>query len=61
MTKVDLDKLEKRVKSLPSVQNEALMDIIREMLSFFIVEFSRLWDNPYQFILKISKTSSILS
>jgi len=31
MTKVDLEKLEQRVKSLPSVQNEALMDIIRGM------------------------------
>lgn len=31
MTKVDLVKLEKKVKSLPSVQNEALMDIIRGM------------------------------
>ena len=31
------------------------------LLSFFTVEFSRLWDNPYQCILKISKTSSILS
>lgn len=31
MRKVDLEKLEKRVRSLPSVQNGALMDIIRRM------------------------------
>ena len=58
---VDLAYIEACCDTYDKLGDERFCWILHHLVSFFKVEFSRLWGNPYKFILKLSKTSSILS